>query len=233
MINELEIFLVCHDQNIILQQAQRYEGLLHRWVFVGSGPIDKLADLDNVIIARNLPDNIEQYKNLVSFTAWYAIVKNNLIRTPYISVLEYDIELSSDFYKRNLTSLKKRDRAMIGYVVWPLNSPLFLHATPHLCRSLAEVYKIDVQLLIQEHMEKTGKLLWTSTSNMSMDKDTFIDFVDWFIPLSETFREDPLGAHVHERCFKVYSVLTGIPCLYLPNILHHIQEKSHKIEALI
>jgi hypothetical protein len=148
-------------------------------------------------------------------------------------VLEYDIELTPNFYENTLQTLKKRDRAMAGYVVWPVNSPLYFNATPHLQRSLADVYKIDVELLIRTHYEKTGKRFWTSTSNMSMDKATFLDFVDWFIPLSETFREDPLGAHVHERCFKVYSILTEIPCFYLPKVLTHLQEKSHKIEALV
>jgi hypothetical protein len=49
--------------------------------------------MGKVIIARDLPDNIEHLPNLVAWTGWYAIARNGLITADIVNLLEYDVNL--------------------------------------------------------------------------------------------------------------------------------------------
>jgi hypothetical protein len=73
---ELDYFIVCHDQEIINQQISSD----YQWLFVGNNGQENLTD-SSVTICRNLEKNIEQYPYLCSFTAWYAVAKNNLTKS--------------------------------------------------------------------------------------------------------------------------------------------------------
>ena len=232
---DLEVFIVCHDQNIIIKNEsdKKFESLKrYRYLFVGKGSVNLIENNPKVVICRRLKDNIEDYKYLVSFTAWYALAKNDLIKTKYVSVLEYDVHLSSDFYDKNHGVLD-RTNGIIGYVVYPLLGPLYLSATTWLQRSLKRIYDIDVESLVNSYVQETKKNAWTSSSNHTMPTDIFLEFVDWFIPMSELFKNEPLGAHVHERSIKVFSILKKYRNCYVPSVLIHEQDKSHKIEAMI
>jgi hypothetical protein len=233
--NDLEIFIVCHDQNIIVKNEveKKFSNLkLYRYLFVGNGPIGLIENHPKVIICRNLLNNIEQYKYLVSFTAWYALAKNNLVITKYVSILEYDIDITPDFYKTNLETLT-RTNGIIGYRIYPLFHSIYLGATTLLQFSLKQIYNIDIVDFLTKYVNTTGKNTWCSSSNCTLPTDIFLKFVDWFIPISEVIRSDKLGAHVHERVIKVFAILNDYKTFYLPNILKHWQDKSHKIEALI
>ena len=78
----IDYFIVCHNQEIIIDQlskniAQKLPNC--KFLLVGDGPIDQLKQYDSqVIICRDLSDNIEEHPYLCSFTAWYSVVKNNL-----------------------------------------------------------------------------------------------------------------------------------------------------------
>jgi hypothetical protein len=236
MLDDLEVFIVCHDQNIIFgfENTKKFLNLpLYRYLFVGSGKTDLIKNNEKVVICRDLVDNLEQYQNLVSFTSWYALVKNDIIRTKYVSILEYDIELSNDFYQKNLDCLRRNPDSFIGYVVYRLRSPLFLNATPWFPSSVEQTYGFNVRKLISEYIEKTNRDSWCSTSNCSLSIDNLKLFVDWFIPLTSLFRHDKLGAHCHERCIKTYAMISNRKTFYIPGVLIHLQKKSHKIEALI
>ena len=232
--NDLEVFIVCHDQNIIVKNEveKKFNNLKqYRYLFVGNGPIGLIENHPKVIICRNLPDNIEQYKYLVSFTAWYALAKNNLITTKYVSVIEYDVDLTEDFYEKNLGALN-RTNGIIGYKIYTLISPIYFNATPWLKSSLSQVYNIDIEQFIMNFVMRTKKNSWSSSSNHTMPTEIFLKFVEWFIPLTEIFKNEKLGAHVHERVIKVFAILNEIGTYYIPNVLNHWQDKSHKIEAL-
>lgn len=229
---KLEVFIVVHDQNIILDYEQngKFKNLkLYRYVFVGSDETDKIDSNDKVIIARTLPDNIEEKKYLVSFTAWYALAKNNLINTEFICLLEYDVDLSDFFWEETLRALDKN--VIVGYVPFLLNHILFLDGTPYLSRSLINVYGIDPVNLVYTYIQTTNDNLWASTTNMAMSTENFRKFVEWFIPLIREFDDDPISAHVHERAVKIFCILFNLGVRYLPHVLKHWQKKSHKIEA--
>ena len=95
----METFIFVHDENIILDyiNANKFSKIKNlKYVFVGNNEIEKIKNLDNVIICRDLPYNLENYPKLTSFTGWYALWKNNLIKSNFINLFEYDVNLNDD-----------------------------------------------------------------------------------------------------------------------------------------
>lgn len=232
--NELEVFVVIHDERALLEH-ERLRTFTHlpryRYLFVGMGSTEGLRGRDDVIVARSLPDNVEHHPLLLSFTAWYAIARNGLATTKRVALLEYDVTISADFAERTETALREGHR-IVGYVPFPLSHPMYLHASPWLSRSLDTAYGIDLPLLIHNHLDNGGTDLWTATTNAAMRVDDLVAFVDWFLPLTPLFSNDPIGAHVHERTIPVFCLLNDIENLHLPDVLEHEQARSHGIFAV-
>jgi hypothetical protein len=95
-----QTFIFVHDQQIVLDyiQAGKFDQLPDvRYVFLGQRPVDLLDQYvgeKKVIVARNLPDNIEHLPNLVAWTGWYAVARNGLITAEVVNLFEYDINLT-------------------------------------------------------------------------------------------------------------------------------------------
>lgn len=89
-------FIFVHDQQIVLDYiaAKKFSDLPDvKYCFLGQRPTDRIEHLSNVIIARDLPDNIEHFPNLVAWTGWYALVRNDLIKTDLVNLFEYDVNV--------------------------------------------------------------------------------------------------------------------------------------------
>ncbi len=231
--SEIETFVIVHDQDLLLacEQEGRFAGLSHfQYLFVGPREVSRLAGLSNVIVARELPDNIESSPNLLSFTGWYAVAKNGLTRKPWLTLLEYDVTLAPEFLPKTLEALRA-NRCILGYVPFPLSHPMYLHATPWLIPALQETHGLDLPKLLRAHLEAGGVDQWAATSNASLATSELTKFVDWFLPLSRVFQHDPLGAHVHERALPAYCFTMGLQNLVLPGVLQHRQARSHGIFA--
>jgi hypothetical protein len=92
-----QTFIFVHDQQIVLDYiaADKFHDLPDvKYCFLGQRDVDQIEHLDNVIIARNLPNNIEHLPNLVAWTGWYAVLRNGLITADYVNLFEYDVNIS-------------------------------------------------------------------------------------------------------------------------------------------
>ena len=97
------IIYVCHNEEsvrICLEKTPDAYIML-----VGSEVLSFSSE--KIIIVRDLLDNIEDEKKLLTFTAWYAIVKNNLfLDEKHICIVEWDtflpnlkdIDFTEDIY---------------------------------------------------------------------------------------------------------------------------------------
>jgi len=95
-----QTFIFVHDQQIVLDYiaANKFHDLPDvKYCFLGHRPVDQIEHLDNVIIARNLPHNIEHLPNLVAWTGWYAVLRNGLITADYVNLFEYDVNIVGDW----------------------------------------------------------------------------------------------------------------------------------------
>jgi hypothetical protein len=216
----INYYTICHDQDIINRSKISHN---QKWLFVGSGNKENLKD-SSVIICRDLEKNIEEYPYLCSFTAWYAVAKNNLAKSNNITLIEYDTTIKSS----NLVHYQLNDEnQVICYSITLFDHYVFYKSTPWLEISLKQIYGIDLKQFVKDHKDEYK--FWPTTTNITLSKDILNRFVDWFLPMTEIFRHDPLGAYVHERAFFIFCVLNKIEIAYSQNAISHDQAASHKI----
>lgn len=114
--DDLEVFVIAHDPLIIEElEAKNHFSLLPNYRYILVGDDDRYANSDfqcpaKSIVAQLLPNNIEEHKHLLAFTAWYAIAKNNLANAEMVSILEYDVDVDRHFYQCTIRALQEGHR---------------------------------------------------------------------------------------------------------------------------
>lgn len=227
-----ETFITVHNQDLIIQLEKNriFKNLKqYRYILLGDSPTDKLKKFKNVIIARECPDNIEQHKNLCDFTGWYAIVKNNLIRKPFVCLIQYDSLIFPNFDKSVKHILKKHPDKLIGFQQAPMNVRDFL-GDPFAASAIKTIgtsYKTDIPVLVEETIRQ-GDIFWPAATSICCSREIISDFVDWVQPLLNGLVTDPMAGHSVERSVKFFCLIRKIKNRYLPTVLEHIFACSHK-----
>lgn len=201
------LIFICHSKELC-------ESLLIRYpfcyvLFVGSA--DSPSD-DRCIVCRNLPINIEHEKKLLTFTAWYAICKNNLFPTStHLCIFEYDVVIHNSF----LTFLNSElpDEVDSYGAIWSNNFfkrdvsiPILLDFVNIRC---PEPYIIPQN--------------WFSTTNHCIKRQTLIEFVDWYYPaclLEIKHRHPKKFSWYHERLYFSFLQIKKKTVMSLPGVVH-------------
>lgn len=232
----IETFITVHDQNIILknEESKKYSNLSkYRYVFVGNNDTSKITHLNNVIFAKNYQDNIEHLNYFVDFTAWYLIIKNNLIETNIVSLIQYDTDITSKFENETIESFNSNLNLILGYVPYPIDYCDFLKcnmgAEP-LNKSLINVYNLNVYDVVDKHIEKTSDTLWPSSNNIATTKPILEKLIYWFEPILHDMGNFKHSGHSFERAIKIFSIISDINNTYLNDVLKHYQLDSHKTQ---
>jgi hypothetical protein len=232
----IETFITVHDQDIILknEESQKYSNLnKYRYVFVSNNDTSKISHLKNVIFAKNYEDNIEHLNYFVDFTSWYLIIKNNLIETDFISLVQYDTDITSTFENETIEILNSNLNSILGYVPYPIDHCDFLKcnmgAEP-LNNSLTNVYDLNIYNIVDEHVKKTSDTLWPSSNNIATTKLILEKLVYWFEPVVHDMGNFKHSGHSFERVIKIFSIINNINNPYLDGVLKHYQLDSHKTQ---
>lgn len=236
MATDLEVYITVHDQDRLLdfENSKSVKNLSsYKYVFVGNRDISKVCHMDNIIVARQLPFNIEaeEYKLLVSFTAWYALVMNNLIQSKYVALIHYDVKLEEDFERSTLQSLQANKDHVLGYVPFSMLSEHFLKygiGPRPLSIAMQKNYNIDIYSFIEEYINRTNDITWPSADHIAVSVPILYRFVNWFTPLINDVKVYRGCGHAFERSIKFFCIINNIPNSYLPNVLKHYQLDSHE-----
>jgi hypothetical protein len=181
-----QTFIFVHDQYIVLDYlaAGKFNELPNvKYVFLGQRPSDQighLVDMGKVIIARDLPDNIEHLPNLVAWTGWYAIARNGLITAEVVNLFEYDINLID----------WKQPMASAGY---------FWH--PYADNTWWNYNGIKSELRRLEVSVSSDPL--PMTSNYTLFSDKIYPFINTLMASEFDFEHDQAG-HIVERYCSAY-----------------------------
>lgn len=229
---KIETFIVVHSQDIIndYAQIQKFNNFPNvKYVFVGSGSLDKISDLSNIIVARDLPINIENIPNLVAFTAWYALIKNNLITSEYVNLFEYDVNYTSncsDIINENINA----DVDVIGYFPTEIGDYNF-YQNPIFCKPLTESIRtrlnVDIEQYILDLYNKTPSLKWSATTNFTWKTTALKQYIGWVEQFIEDIKDIPQCGHMVERSISFYILLHKLQQYIIPNIITHLQLNSH------
>lgn len=212
------IVFVCHNQSSVNECLEKHK--FAKIILVGPGKINNV-DLSRIIIARDLPHNIEHEVKLLSFTAWYAIVKNNLfLDSKYICVLEYDMDNVPDKLYHNdnadILSFYKAE----GKHFFPWTNP--------------SVFQKFLNKKDTKYVHKLDEF-WFASSNHSMRRQIVSDFVDWHYPdcINIIKAEDKERfCFYHERLLWYYIKDKGYKIHFQEGLTHRFSN-SHKFHGKI
>lgn len=228
--NDIETFIFIHNQDIILDfiKNEKFKKINNlKYIFLGKGEIDKIKDLPNLIICRDLEYNIEQYPYLTSFSGWYALWKNKLYSKKYLNLFEYDINLSYDFVEK-ISSFDDNTN-IIGYVPLNINDTAYINVdiwSLLLLNSIKKNYNIDVKDYLKNNLP--SNFYCSMTSNHTFKSDIFESYMNWIIPMLDDFKEDKYSGHMAERSISLFYILNKIDNVKLiDNLLKHFQFNSH------
>ena len=238
---DITTFITCHDQDIIKANIEsgKFDSLGNIvFMFVGKGEVDKIKDLPNVVIVRDLPYNIEDYPNFTAFTAWYAIWKNDLCKSKYINLLEYDVNIKENygFFLKNM--LKGSDSKIVGYFPLQMSNYQYVNNldwVSSIFKGLLEAYNLDMKSYINNIMNdaksKNMELYWPTTNNVCLLKSFFEKYMNWIDPLIPSMMGDQYAGHNQERALSFFSLLTNVPVYFYVGDIEHIQADSHKTQG--
>lgn len=237
MSQNLSVVVTIHDQDLLLayEAERKFAGLNTplTYLFVGSGPAEKVTALSNVIIARDLDDNIETHNYLVDFTSWYAVIHNHVPINRFVSLIQYDVSITPDFLEKSINGLREDPEAVLGYAPLSMKDRNFIRDNmgfEPLREACKTVYGIDINSLINSHIQLSEDKRWPTTNNVAMHRDTLKDFVRWFTPLAMHMGNQKPAGHAFERAIKLYCILSGRANIYLDDVLSHYQLNSHRTQ---
>lgn len=233
-------FVIVHDQDILidLEKKGTFNALEDfTWLFVGDKPVDKInAPEYNVIICREQPNNIEQHKNLLVFTAWYCLVKNNLIsaNTDFINLFEYDVELPENINEVLLNEFKGDSADIVGYNPLPMEHWEFLGDMKWTYGFRLAIMKHKKQDFVFNLMRYLlylkGSKTWNTTTNLSIKKVNFFSLINYLEPCIEDLSKDEYAGHGLERYITWYGLKNMLRVKTAPFKLKHYQANSHKTQ---
>ena len=229
MIN-IQSFIFIHNQDILLDciNNKKFDNLPKlKYAFLGNGDVEKIKNLPNVIICRDLVDNIEEYPKLTSYTGWYAIWKNKLYNADYINLFEYDVDLHPDFniiLNNNIIPEIK----VIGYIPFNIHTPNFTkheEVSGTVKKSILKNYNVNVDEFVKNFPSDS---IISITSNHTFEKKTFEQYMEWMINIEKDIKSDPKAGHQVERSIMLFYLINNIPSGVIPEALYHYQLNSHQ-----
>ena len=233
---KIKTFIVVHDQDVILDSIRykKYESIDNLiFLFVGFGDTSKIKNRTDVIVCRDLQYNIEQYKDLTSYTAWYAVWKNKLCESDidYVTFLEYDTVIHQNYFQKLKKILNENNKIdIIGYSQINVHHELFLGHHMYsdgLIESLKKIYNIDVLDLIKRYsINKKCAIVLNRTIRLSV----FEDYMKWSMPVVNDFIDSKYSGHFTERLVTVYYLINHLNHCFLLNAVENLEFNSSNYE---
>lgn len=186
MENKVKTFIFVHDADIlnIIEEKSLFNKLENvNYVFLGYNETDSIKT-DKLIVARDLPINIEQYKNLVAWTGWYALSKNNFVKEgDIVNLFEYDILINNNFVQKEES----------GYFSLDINSEMWWNFFPNMQYMIEEILGV-------KKSEIKGISNACMTSNVTIKfEDSLIQPIEKCIALG--FANNEIIGHTIERVY--------------------------------
>ena len=217
------VVFVCHDKPTVFNVLQKVPDATV--IFVGDQDIDdQTREVPNLIVARELPNNIESEKKLLTFTAWYAIIKNNLFTEyDYICILENDVLLSGTFMKDLQIATTASENDLITFCLG--RSCFYVDIKINILEDCLKIKGLDFETM-KSNLVKKG---WYPSTNQCIKRNVLNDFIDWYYPFClyiKTKHEEKFSWY-HERLFSVY-LDSNDAKVKLMHGLQHLSNKSHE-----
>ena len=221
--NNCAIIFICHNLKSF-NMVERYLDIKNCFIIIVGNDtnfIDSINYQDNkIIISKNYPFNIENEYKLLTFTAWYLIVKNNLfVNYNHICILEYDVSFYNDVFKK--LELLTNYYDIISFI----GGTNDFHSDINI--NIMNEFLISKNIDTNTYDNKN--LFWYHTTNHCIKRNILKDFVEWYYPdcLIIGLNDDVKYSYYHERMFSVYILEKKYKIFLFKNNLFHYQLSSH------
>lgn len=209
MQNNIIFLIVVHDIRLIefFESAGKYSKLdNYKYLLVGQHAENYQSD--KIVQCCLLPDHIEQYKNYLAYTGWYAAVRNpDIIKGyDYVCFLEYDTDVDAEFSLQSFTNKVAAKNLNCYGLTW-MSTHAGLFERSHFTTKLISF------LLKEGHGEiKPNCDNWITTNNVVFKQPFLIEYFndkltrDFF----EYLGNDKMSGHFLERYLSVYCFIRSI-----------------------
>lgn len=234
---KVSTFIFVHDQDIILDfiEKNRFKDLEDfTYVLLSNRPTDKITHLNNVIIAKDFQNNIEQYPKFTSFTGWYILWKYDLIKTEYVNLFEYDINYHSEF-NTILDDLLLNSPDFVGYFPMSLKDPVYIQMGQYslpLIESIKKKTGVNVNFLIINQILKDNNSIWSSSSNSTWKTEKFYSYMEWMNNFIDDIKDDNFCGHMHERSLSMFYYIHNLNVIMTNGLMSHFQLNTHGTSPL-
>jgi len=224
-------YVFVHDQNIVLayERTRKLSKIFNEYyyVFLGNNPVYEIKNKKNVIVARQLEYNIEEYPKLVTFTGWYALHMNKLLKSDYSMFLEYDVVLHPRFSSIVLDSIKhSKEKDVFSFIPVAKDFLFYEYLLPIIDNK--ENFSSDREIYI----DNGGKEQWMGSSNSIWKTEVVIDFIEWFmLRCGAILNYDTIG-HIVERALTMYCIENRINYRFISGVLQHEYLDSHQTQSV-
>jgi len=222
-IKNIVIVFIAHNNESIERNLNHLNNKVCYCIVVGNNQIkEDYVNHPKIFIARSYNNNIEIENKLLTFTAWYLIIKNNLFSiADYICILEYDVTIEPKFihqltlecqYGNDVYSFEKTQGCFTVHITFEV---------------LYEFFKLKGVDISNINFE----IIWNSSTNHCIKKEILKDFVNWYYPDCLYIKKMDLFwlSFYHERVFAAYLLVWKKNIVYLSNILYHNLLRSHNL----
>jgi hypothetical protein len=219
-----DVFILCHDQELVLNDISKNAIKItdpYKIIFMGDRPTDKIKSKENLIISKNLQYNIEQHKNCLQYCGWYAIFKNNLSKTDYIRLIDYDIII--DKWDN------KTDKDVKSLIFFNNDFYFYEGFGDHITfqNNIKKFLNYDLKTLAENYYKKTNNNKWFSSCDVLIKRRVFIEFMEW---MDEVFKNQKnnyyFGMHF-ERYLSIFCMAKNLEYECISNESRHLQQQSH------
>jgi hypothetical protein len=217
----LSIYIIYHDKtsfDLFQENNKHIDTSNFKFILVGDWDgIGAIAN-DEHIVACRYPNNIEKNKSLLTFTAWWLLAKNELVKTSHIGIFEYDVIFKQDIFE--LEEYLDKD-TFIGFVPREVkDDAMYLDFIPKFC-----------QLLEVEDVQKAkSKPLWSASTNCIIPEWFLFAFSSWYIGLVPKILDMPGHAHYHERALNILAANFDMEYVFKAEYVEHKGLMSHGID---
>jgi hypothetical protein len=228
--SKIQTFIVGHTQDYIAKYIDEYRKFENLSVlFVGSGLCDKIRNLPEVVICRELPRNIEDKKELLHYTAIYAILNNKLIHsdTEYIRLYEWDIAWEDDYIPKSRAFIKTHKPHIVCCQTLRYSNyfikPFYLFSLLHF--GYQQVYGKGTEALMKKVPFKNQE--WMVSINFIMSVDYLKNFNKFIKPIIPHFEGREQAGNNLERAFTIHCLHEGIEFHKFPGVIN-LFANSHR-----
>jgi hypothetical protein len=210
------------------ERTGQFDLLSHTYLFVGHRPVDRIPADVKVVVARDYSPNVEHLPMFYDFTGWHVLASHELITADHAIMLQYDMWIIDSEIETKVDALLDAAPGMVAFNAgywgpnWMLHIPGF-----------EEAYRAGLATVGVNPDDFGPFNEWPCTQGTAWRTKTLTEFMIWFAPMFEVFKDHVFAGHLAERTVKAYLAANGIPEQYLLGAIAHEAADMHGTGALM